>query len=185
MVPARECGEDRPDRSGEPSERILDGASNRPMALALEEPIAATAFCPSVLPTCNLCIGRRDDELVFETTDSDGLPGRSRVCGSPAELVFKGDDGIWDIGRAAEARLDDDPDALMVANLRRRSSNGAPPGPWSMLDARLILGVPIFGDRSDGSTVDLRDEVVTRDERGVGSGALALRNTVCGTTPSF
>ena len=94
IVLVREWGEDRPDRSGEPSEWIFDGASNRPIALALEEPIAATAFCPSVLPTCNLCIGRKDDELVFDITDSDGLPGRSRVGGSPTELVSKGEDGI-------------------------------------------------------------------------------------------
>lgn len=84
MVLAMEWGEDLPDRSGEPSERIFEGASSSPVALALEEPIAAAAFWLSVLPICNRCRGRRDDELVLETTDSAGLPGLSETGDRPA-----------------------------------------------------------------------------------------------------
>jgi hypothetical protein len=76
-VPASEIGDDLPDRSGEPSTRILDGASSKPTAIVLEEPTAGAAFCPSVLPTCSRCAVRIVDELVVDTTESVGLLGRS------------------------------------------------------------------------------------------------------------
>lgn len=80
-VPAIEFGDDLPDRSGEPSIRILDGASSKPTAFALDEPTAGAAFCPSVLPTCSLCTVRRVDGLVADITESVGLLGRSCPVG--------------------------------------------------------------------------------------------------------
>ena len=43
-----DMGDDRPDSSGEPSDRSLKCASRRPVALALEDPMAGAAFWPSV-----------------------------------------------------------------------------------------------------------------------------------------
>lgn len=80
-VPASEIGDDLPGCSGEPSARILDGASSNPTAFVLDEPTAGAAFCPSVLPTCNRCTVRIVDELVLDTTESVGLLGRSCPAG--------------------------------------------------------------------------------------------------------
>jgi hypothetical protein len=121
-------GDDLPDRSGDSSESSLECASSRPVALVLEEPIAGAAFWPSVLPTCNRLKGRKLWELAVETTDSVGLPGRSKVEGSPetpseeagapptGEKLFR---GAW-------LALIEDADPLIVASLRRRSSKGVP-----------------------------------------------------------
>jgi len=65
-IPAVEFGDDLPGRSGEPSARILDGASSKPTAFALDEPTAGTDFCPSVIPTCSLWTVRTADELVVD-----------------------------------------------------------------------------------------------------------------------
>lgn len=53
-----------------------------------------------------------------------------------------------------------------------------------MLGARLALGVPTVEARETVSRVGRRSEI-TRDELGVRSDTRDLRNTVCGTTPSF
>ena len=53
-VPATDTGDDLPDLSGEPSERILEVDSKCPVAFALDDPTAGAAFWPSILPTCNL-----------------------------------------------------------------------------------------------------------------------------------
>jgi len=84
MVPDTDTGDDRPERSEEPSERSLVGASRSPVAFVLDEPIAGAAFWPSVLPTCNRLNGRNVKELAVDTTDSVGLFGRSIDGGRPA-----------------------------------------------------------------------------------------------------
>ena len=103
MVPAVEKGDDLPDRSGEPSERIFEGASRRPVALVLDDPTAAAAFWPSVLPTCNRCGGRSEDEFVCEMTESVGLPGLSKVEGKFATFKLAGCDEA-DCGCDTEGR---------------------------------------------------------------------------------
>ena len=56
----------------------------------------------------------------------------------------------------------------------------------SMLGTRLVRGVLKIGVRPGISNVDLRDcDNCAREERGLNSVARALRNTVCGTTPSL
>ena len=74
---AVEVGDDLPDRSGEHSERMRDGASRTPTAFAFDDPTAGAAFCPSVLPTWSRCGARSANEFVVESTDSVGLLGRS------------------------------------------------------------------------------------------------------------
>lgn len=44
MVCDIDIGEDLPDLSGEPSERILECASKSPVALAFDEPMSGAAF---------------------------------------------------------------------------------------------------------------------------------------------
>ena len=83
-VPATEIGDVLPDRSGEPSECILEGASRSPVALVLEDPTAGAAFWPSVLPTSNRCPVRNVSEFDAEITDSVGLLGRFEVDAMPA-----------------------------------------------------------------------------------------------------
>lgn len=180
LVPRKvPCGEVLPDLSGEPSERSLEGASSRPVAFALDEPMAAAAFWPSVLPTCNRLGGRSDEELVLDTTDSVGLPGLSNANGrlNPAVCEDSGNgEAALRWSRTPGVRPRDDPEALSVASLRRRSSYGV--APWSILDARLILGVPGVGVRKEPvSNVD-RSGDITRDDRGVRSVLRDFRKTV-------
>ena len=124
-----ECGEVLPDLSGEPSERSLDGGSKSPVALAFEDPTAATAFWPSV-PIISR-FGRSVDELVLDMTDSVGLPGLSKADGKVRFAGCEDEDGTGDAtfrcSRAAEVRLREDPEALRVTSLRRRSSCGVLP----------------------------------------------------------
>lgn len=83
-------------------------------------------------------------------------------------------------------RLSEEADPLKVASLRRRSSKGAAVLLRSTLGTRLVRGVLEIGVRPGISNVDLRDcDKCAREERGVNSVARALRNTVCGTTPSL
>lgn len=186
MVPVGEAGDVCPDLSGDVS-RIFVCASNNPVALALDDPTAGAAFCPSILPMCNLCIPPRNDEV----TDSLGLLGRSRVCGTSEtapdiEEGIAGDSGTVSVGlrtsRALGETERDVAEPLIIASRRRRSSKGAPAAddPWSILMVRLERGVPSMGvrDKSD-LAVDRRKD---RDELSLIDD---LRNTVCGTTPSF
>lgn len=184
-VPAMETGDERPDGEGE-SERICVCASNSPVALALEEPIAGAAFGPSPL-IGKRCIARKA-EVVVDTVDSAGLPGRSNPAGISGEVgagralvsiergCGRGLRGSREPGTAREL-----PEPLMMASRLRRSSNGAPaePGPWSMLSVRVVRGVP--GDLTKKSDAGLCED--SREERPSDSGA--RRKTVCGTTPSF
>lgn len=130
-VPDKETGDDLPERSGDPpSDLILEAASSSPTAFALEDPIAGAAFWLSVLPICSLCAGFKAKELVVETTDSVGLPGLSKAPGtSPAAAIPDLNDefvgmGLRELGEGVKELAE----PLIVANLRRRSSNGAPPG---------------------------------------------------------
>lgn len=75
--PTVEMGDDRPERSGEHSERMREGASSTPTAFALDDPTAGAAFCPSPLPTWSLCGARSTSEFVVDSTESVGLLGRS------------------------------------------------------------------------------------------------------------
>ena len=80
-VPATDTGDSLPDGDCEPSDSICACASSRPVALALDDPIAGAAFCPSP-PMGNRCIARNADEFAVDTVDSAGLAGRSIACGS-------------------------------------------------------------------------------------------------------
>ena len=135
-----DIGDDLPDKSGDSSdERSLEWASSSPVAFVFDEPTAGAAFCPS-LPIWSMVNGRKVAELAVDRTDSVGLPGRSKVAegaGRP-EILSRRDE---EIGAAAVAgdkmfavfvvlrglwlAVSEDVEALMVASLRRRSSNGA------------------------------------------------------------
>lgn len=77
VAAAVDVGDDLPERSGEQSERMREGASRTPTAFVFDDPTAGAAFCPSVLPTWSLCGTRSTDEFVVEITESVGLLGRS------------------------------------------------------------------------------------------------------------
>lgn len=139
-VPATDCGEVLPERSGDPSERIRAAASSKPVAFVFEDPIAGAAFWPSAPPMCNRCIARKAVEFVVETTDSTGLTGRSNAAGrSGASAESGGAVGlsnalpggmeVRDVGlsRPFWVACNEELDPLMVANRRRRSSNGTTP----------------------------------------------------------
>ena len=128
VTAAVDVGEDLPDRSGEHSERMREGASRTPTAFVFDEPTAGAAFCPSVLPTWSRC-GTRSAEFVVDTTESVGLLGRS--CGgggfggaSIDVVAAPGSEGDCAAAcRAAAVRLRDEAELLMVASRRRNSSN--------------------------------------------------------------
>ena len=151
--------------------------------------MAGAAFCPSP-PMGKRCMARRAEELVVDTVDSAGLPGRSIVWGrsgcalgtdSPAAAAVVSMESGWGTGllvsrEPGTVRLVWEP--LISASRLRRSSNGAPAdeGPWSILSVRWVLGVP--GDRTVNSEF-------RRWRGGRGSDSGVRRNTVWGTTPSF
>jgi hypothetical protein len=185
-VTARDTGDDLPESSGDPSGRILDVASRSPVAFAFEEPIAGATFWPSVLPTCNRCTAWNVDELEVETMDSVGLSGRSMVGGisvEPRELLASAGtttEELWWLW----VGLKEEVDPFIAANLRRRSSNGAPVLPWSdpfgprwglRRGARVAMSIV---DRRDGGDV-------MRDERGTKSDMRVFTKMVSGATPSF
>lgn len=186
-MPAAETGDDLPDLSGDPSDRNFDKGSNKPTALALEDPTAGAAFWPSVLPTCSLCIPPRNAaaEFVFDSTDSVGLPGLSKTGGNSAMgvpitgcasglLADAADDIRWGSTRMLEGK--DVPEPLIALRRRRRSSKGAPLGPKSMLGGRESLGVSMTGERSR-SDASRREEMV-RADREERSEARVFKNTV-------
>lgn len=158
-VPVAETGEDRPDLAGEPS--LSFGCdSRRPVALAFDDPRAGSAFCPSMLPMCSRCTAPRNDEFAAEATDSVGLGGRLSGTSDTAvlELGEVNTSAIGRVGLLASRVLcgtaSDVVDPLMIANLRRRSSNGAPPAPVlkSALIALCERGVPTSGLRMSSET---------------------------------
>lgn len=145
-----DMGDDLPERSGEPpSDLIRAAASKSPTAFALEDPMAGAAFWLSMLPMCSLCAGFKAKEFVVEITESVGLPGLSKPGGKSPTAVrpdlsdrFEGI-GLRELGEGVKELAD----PLIVASLRRRSSNGAPPGgPWSILNVLVVRGVPEVGD---------------------------------------
>lgn len=146
-VPATETGDDLPDLSGEPS-RSFGCDSNKPVAFALDDPTAGSAFWPSVLPTCSRCA--RKDELAPEVTESVGLLGRSSGTSDTAvfELVGVRLSATRAVGlrtsRVAGGADRDVAEPLIIASLRRRSSKGVPGAPRlkSALIVRFERGVP-------------------------------------------
>ena len=126
--PAVEMGDDLPERSGEPSERIRGGASSTPTAFVLDDPTAGAAFCPSILPIWSLCGARSASECVVDTTESVGLPGRSCALGgrgASVDVVVPGNEGDCAAAarsRAAAARLRE-LELFIVASRLRKSSN--------------------------------------------------------------
>ncbi len=128
---------------------------------------------------------------MVETIDSVGLGGRSGcpsvAFGADNDVVeeFAAGDSKARPSRGVLTRLSEDPEALIVAKRRRRSSNGAPvPSPLAPLMTREGLRM---GVRDAIDAFDLRDDSDGNRERVVVPASLcrALRNTVCGTTPSF
>lgn len=171
--PAVEVGEDRPERSGEHSERMREGASRTPTAFVLDDPTAGAAFCPSVLPTWILCGVRSAAEFVVDTTESVGLPGRSCTGGGfggvNTDVVVLGCEGDCAAtcparSRAAAARLRDEPEPFIVTSRRRSSSNAGVLGEWSTLVVRLIRGVPSRANMSLERREE-RERSVVRDLR--------------------
>ncbi len=74
-------GVDLPDGSGEPSDRIFAWVSNTPATFVLKDPTAGAAFWPSMLPICKRLDGRMVVEFAADSTDSEGLTGRSESVG--------------------------------------------------------------------------------------------------------
>jgi len=94
-------------------------------------------------------------EPVVERTDSVGLPGLCCRTASSGDIIgtllsLEGTDGAGRLSRGTAvvgAMTNELADPLIVANLLRRSSKGAPPvGPVSTLSALCDLGVPETGD---------------------------------------
>jgi hypothetical protein len=94
-----DIGEERPDRSGDPSERNLDLASRCPTALVFDDPTAGAAFWPSTPPNCIRLSGRNVVEFAVDTTDSVGLTGRS--IGEETPALLKGGRLVAAIGDSA------------------------------------------------------------------------------------
>ena len=139
IVPVADTGEDLPDLSGDAS-RSFGCDSSTPVAFALDDPTAGAAF--SMLPICSRCAVPRNAE---DATDSVGLAGLSR--GTSDTAVFEvdgvkastiGRDGL----RASRTLGGEVAEPLMIASLLRKSSNGAPPVPKSILMVRCERGVP-------------------------------------------
>lgn len=160
VTAAVEVGDDLPERSGEHSERMREGASRTPTAFVFDDPTAGAAFCPSVLPTWSLCGTRRANEFVVDTTESVGLLGRSWAEGG-ASVDVEAPRGKGDcVAAAAAARLKDEPERLIVASRRRNSSDGG-----SALVARLIRGVPSRAKMSLERREERERSLVERDLR--------------------
>ena len=156
-------GDVSPDNGFSPSTIVLPGASRRPTAFVLMEPIAGASLAPSAEPILNR--GRIDTEFVVDTTDSVGLPGLIGTEGGSSWTVGGRRRGA---GRSRiPPELIDELDPLIVAKRRRRSSKGAPPTVKSLLETRERLY--LSENRREVSLAEKRDP----------------RNTVCGTTPSF
>ena len=98
--------------------------------MVFEDPTAGAALVPSV-PICSRFVGRKVTEFVVDTTDSVGLRGRSGIGEGSAraakeELDVPRPEAELRYSLDVLAKLREEDEALMVCNLRRRSSNGAP-----------------------------------------------------------
>lgn len=124
-------------------------------------------------------MGREADGLVIDTIDSVGLPGRgiaptTSTMPDGGKFAGSGKGAVGLRNSLAPCTVRDVVEPLIIASLRRKSSNGAPVV-WSILKVLPERGVPMPGDLTDKSECDLRVEI-ERD---------AFKKTVCGTTPSF
>ena len=155
-VPVVETGEVRPECSGDHSCSILEVASRWPIALAFDDPIAGAAFCPSPIPTWRRCIARFKGGFGVDRTESVGLPGLSDTSGKSSKVDPIGCEGLetdTEDERCGKEEGSETPEPFIAVSLRRRSSKGAPLGPYSTLDGRDRRDVSVRGDRGCSNRV--------------------------------